>query len=160
MKADPRANYVKIYEECFGLPNVKHIRKGNTDRRKSKRWYFSLLLLTMGLNCFRIHFFCVLKTLTSSCPQRIPEVAVYHPQLKCSSIQRTFIQRAKSVLVYHEERQILHSRYPWGWDQLSYPWSLERTWCRFSRPCRAILAWVEKSPVLFEEAFSPGSSRS
>ncbi|KAM3851051.1 amine sulfotransferase-like [Vipera latastei] len=28
MKADPRANYVKIYEECFGLPNVKHIRKG------------------------------------------------------------------------------------------------------------------------------------
>ncbi|KAK9411521.1 Sulfotransferase [Crotalus adamanteus] len=28
MKADPRANYVKTHEECFGLTNVKHIRKG------------------------------------------------------------------------------------------------------------------------------------
>ncbi|XP_013910204.1 PREDICTED: amine sulfotransferase-like [Thamnophis sirtalis] len=28
MKADPRANFVTTYEECFGLTNVKHIRKG------------------------------------------------------------------------------------------------------------------------------------
>ncbi|XP_070788881.1 amine sulfotransferase-like [Pituophis catenifer annectens] len=28
MKADPRANYMKTYEECFGRKNVKHIRKG------------------------------------------------------------------------------------------------------------------------------------
>ncbi|XP_060545065.1 amine sulfotransferase-like [Pantherophis guttatus] len=28
MKADPRANLVKTYEECFGQKNVKHIRKG------------------------------------------------------------------------------------------------------------------------------------
>lgn len=35
MKADPRANFVNTYEECFGLTRVKHIRKGNTDRTKS-----------------------------------------------------------------------------------------------------------------------------
>ncbi|XP_058029311.1 amine sulfotransferase-like [Ahaetulla prasina] len=28
MKADTRANFVKIYEEHFGLSNIKHIRKG------------------------------------------------------------------------------------------------------------------------------------
>ncbi|XP_060548158.1 amine sulfotransferase-like [Pantherophis guttatus] len=28
MKADPRANHVKTYEQCFGQTNVNHIRKG------------------------------------------------------------------------------------------------------------------------------------
>ncbi|ETE61148.1 Amine sulfotransferase, partial [Ophiophagus hannah] len=28
MKADPRANVVKTYEECFGLKNITHLRKG------------------------------------------------------------------------------------------------------------------------------------
>uniref|UniRef100_A0A8C5WSB8 Sulfotransferase n=1 Tax=Laticauda laticaudata TaxID=8630 RepID=A0A8C5WSB8_LATLA len=28
MKADPRANIVKTYEECFGLKNITHLRKG------------------------------------------------------------------------------------------------------------------------------------
>ncbi|XP_039211425.1 amine sulfotransferase-like [Crotalus tigris] len=89
MKADPRANNVKTYEECFGLTNMKHIRKGTVGDWKNimtvsqNEWFDKILQAQM--KDIPLKFIWDLKEIPSTQNGKLQEPLQEEAEQKCST---------------------------------------------------------------------------
>ncbi|XP_026547113.1 amine sulfotransferase-like, partial [Notechis scutatus] len=89
MKSDPRANSMKTYEECFGLKNITHLRKGTVGDWKnimtvsqSERFdkIFQAQMKDIGLK-----FIWDLKEIQSTQHGKLQEPLQENKEQKCST---------------------------------------------------------------------------